>query len=223
MSAIFLMMGLTAGAAAAWWLVQSSEQARFGARVRELESKLRYSQGETLGLKEQLTVVRTQMAAAEKTLADARANHAAALSGMAASFKRGLLALTTAYFTVGLVFGGTAGWFGASWKLGAGQTGEKARLEMEAGLGELKVELLQKQLNRLEQSSDFFERALREERVARAVALTKLQILLESVYPQKSGDGLALDEQRLKKNLKDKLELETPYQDLPMLHSAPRP
>lgn len=222
MSAIFLMLGLLAGGSAAWWLVKSSEQLRYASRIRELESKFRYTQGETLILKEQLAAVRTQMAAAEKTLGEERANHATALSMMAASLKKGILVLTAAYFSVGLVFGGSTGWLGASWKLGAQETAEKSRLEMDARLAGVKVELLEKQLDQLKQSSTFFERALREERVARAVAMTKLQILLESVYPQKSGGGLALDEQRLKENLKNKIEVETSY-DLPMLRAAPRP
>ena len=222
MSAVFLMFGILAGGSAAWWLAKSSQQMLHASRIRELESKFRYAQGEALTLKEQLSAVRTQMAAAEKTLAEERAGHATALSTMAASFKKGILVLTTAYFSAGLVFGGTTGWLGASWKLGARETGEKLRLEMDARAAGLKVELLEKQLGQLEQSSSFFERALREERIARAVAITKLQILLESVYPQKSGAGLALDEQKLKKNLKDKIEIETSYQDFPMMHSTPR-
>ena len=221
MSAVFLMLGLLAGAAAAGWFVKSSEQIRFASRIRDLESKLRYSQGETLNLKEQITTVRAEITVVQKTLTEERAGHTAVLTQMAASFKKGILALAATYFAVGLAFGGTTGWFGASWRLGAREAGEKAHLEMDARLAELKVEPLQKQLDQSKESSSFFERALREERVARAVALTKLQILLESVYPQKAGDGLALDEQKLKRNLKDKIE--TAYQDLPLLQSAPRP
>lgn len=204
MSAVFLMLGLLAGGAGAWQWVKSSEQIRFASRIRELESKIRYSQGETLALKERLTVVQAQMAAAAQTLAEERSTHAAALSAMTASFKKGLLALTAAYFTVGLVFGGTAGWFGASWRLGARQTAEKSRLEMDARLAGLQVELLGKQLEELRHSSGIFELALR------------------SVYPQKSGDGFFLDEQKLKKNLRDKIEIESSYQDLPVLYSTPR-
>ncbi len=222
MSAVFLMLGLLAGGAGAWRLVKSSEQARFASRIRELESKIRYSQGETLAFKERLTAARAEMAAAAQTLAEERTHHAAALSTLLASFKKGILALTAAYFTVGLVFGGTAGWFGASWRLGARQASEKSQLEMNARLAGLQVELLGKQLDELRHSSGIFELALREEKVARVVAMTKLQILLESVYPQKSGEGFFLDEQKLKKNLRDKIEMEPSYQDLPVLHSTPR-
>ncbi len=222
MSAIFLMLGLLAGGAGAWQLVKSSEQTRFASRIRELESKIRFSQGETLALKERLTVVQTQMAVAAQTLSEERTHHAAALSAMTASFKKGILALTAAYFTVGLVFGGTTGWFGASWRLGARQTAEKSRLELDARLAGLQVELLGKQLEELRRSSGIFELAMREEKTARAVATTKLQILLESVYPEKSGEGFFLDEQKLKKNLRDKIEMESSYQDLPVLHSTPR-
>ena len=222
MSAIFLMLGLLAGGVGAWRLVKSSEQIRFASRVRELESKIRFSQGETLALNERLTAVQAQMAAAAQTLVDERTHHAAALSAMTASFKKGILVLTTAYFTVGLVFGGTAGWCGASWRLGARQTAEKYQLEMDARLAGLQVELLGKQLAELRRDSGIFEQALREEKVARAVAMTKLQILLESVYPQKSRDGFFLDEQMLKKKLSSKIEPESSYQDLPVLHSTPR-
>ena len=223
MSAIFLLLGLLAGGAVATWFVSSSEHTHYTSRVKDLESKLRYAQGETVNLKEQLTSVRAQVLVTEKTLMEERLNHTTALSAMTVSFKKGILALTTAYFTVGLVFGGSAGWFGASWRVGGNQAGEKSRLEMGARLAELKSDLLQRQLDQLKESSTFFERALREERVARAVALTKLQILLESVIPQKSGEGFSLDEQRLKKNLKDKIEVESAYPEMPVLHSSLRP
>ena len=223
MSAIFLIIGLFAGAAGIGWFVKSSQEARFGARVRELESKLRFSHGEILNLKENLTTVRAQAVAAEKTLTEERMQHTTALSMMAASFKRGILALTAAYFTAGLVFGGSAGWFGASWKLGASEAREKTQFEMDARLAGLKAELLQKQVDRLAQSSDFFEKALREERVVRAVAMTKLQILLESVTPVKGGEGFWVDDQKLKKNLKDKVEVDVSYKDFPIPQSAARP
>ena len=142
MSALFLMLGLISGGAGAWWLVKFAAEGMYTARIRELESKLRYSQGETLTLKEQITAVRAQIAAAEKNLTEERAAHTSALCQMAASLKRGILALSAAYFTVGLVFGGTTGWLGASWKLGAHQGAEKSQLEVNAQLAELKVELL---------------------------------------------------------------------------------
>ena len=223
MSALFTMLGILAGGGAAWYLVKSSEHLRYASRLRELESKFRYVQGETLTLKEQLITAKAQMAAAEKTLLDERTTHTALLSRVTESFKKGILVLTGAYFSVGLIFGGTAGWFGAGWKIGAGQAAERSQYEMDARLANLKAEFLQKQVDQLARSSDFFEQTLREERVAKAVAMTKLQILLDSVYPEKSGGRLQLDESRLRKNLKEKIEIDSPHSDLPILNSAPRP
>ena len=159
MNALFLMLGLMAGGGAAWWLVQFAEEEKYTSRLREIESKFRFSQGEILNLKEQLIAVRAQVAAAEKTVVEERATHTMALSAMAASFKKGILALATAYCAAGLVVGGVSGWFGAGWKFGARGISEKSQLEMTARLAELKVDLLQKQLEQVSQSSNFFEKA----------------------------------------------------------------
>jgi hypothetical protein len=200
MESIFLTLGILLGGILAWWRAQSIERAKHVSRAQDLESKTRLAQGETLKLKEQVVKMNGEMAALRSSLDEERQSKTQALVQLALSFKKGLLALTTGYLAIGIIVGGTTGWLGA-------QAQNNHQPEMTQA--QTKVEMYEKQIERLQYNFDANQIILLKEREEKAIAQAKLAILLESLSPKKGPEGFELDYAKLKEKLQNQASSES--------------
>ena len=207
MTTVFLMIGLLLGGITAWHFVKSMEQTRHLTRIRELESKYRFSQGENTDLKEQMISLRGEVAVLQKNLDEERVSKNTVIAGLTESFKKGVLVMGITYFACGISLGGVISWFAASARAEARGLVRTTELELNRQLAVLRAEVLEKQAGEMQKNIDALRLELTDEKVEKTVALTKLRILLQSLSSQKGVEGFVLDYQRLKENLNREIEV----------------
>lgn len=208
MDILFLTMIAALAGAAVWSITKKTEEARHLSRIRELESRVRLSQGEALGLKEQMATIKGEMAVLQRSLEEERVGKTAALSAMALSLKKGALTLTAIYFAVGISLGSLSSWFAATWRAEAKMIRTSALETMSHELFKIKAELYEKRALENEQELKRIREEIHEERVQKAIALTKMQILLQSLSPKRGEKGFLLDYQKLKKSVRNEIKAE---------------
>ncbi len=201
----------------AWWSGKSLERTQNIARIRELESKTRLAQGESAGLKEQMGTLRSEVTSLQKSLNESRFAHTTSVTQLTQSFKKGLLVLTTVYFAVGLSLGGVFFWQAATWKIEKRSVSEKGEMELNTRLAQVQAQILEKQVDELQKNLEASRKAYQEEREQKTIVMTKLQILLSSLSFEKRIKGFALDYDKLKKNLKSKVDFSSGTQDFPVM------
>lgn len=192
---------------AAWWGTKTYERVKAAARVRELESKIRLAQGETVQLREQLGLLKGELSILQKTLSEERVSKQTALAAISESFKRGVFAVGTMALAVGVISGGSVSWQAATWRAEAQKAHHNYEADLQNRLNGLKVEFMEKQILRYEKELDQYRGAWHEEQVQKAVAQTKLEIIMTSLAPQKGVEGFALDYKKLKNGLKKNLDM----------------
>ena len=208
MGTTFWIVVTAFAAMGAWGLAKRLEETRHVSRIKELESKFRFSQGETLNLREQMAALRGEVTLLQKDLERERAGKAAALNEMALSLKKGALVLTAVYFAVGISLGSVSSWFAATWRAESKTVQVNAMEKMSYELFKIKAELYEKRALENENALEILKKEIQEERIQKVIALTKMQILLESLSPKRGEDGFLLDYQRLKKNIKNEMKAE---------------
>ena len=204
----------------AWWSGKSLERTQNIARIRELESKARLSQGESSNLKEQLNVLRGEVGALQKSLNEARLAHTSSITQLTHSFKKGLLVLTTVYFSVGLSLGGVFSWQAATWRIEKRNVSQKAEMELNTRLAQVQTQILEKQADELQKNLEASQKAYQEEREQKTIVMTKLQILLSSLSFEKKVKGFVLNNDKLKKNLRSQVEFASSKQEFPVMASS---
>ena len=214
METAFILLGLLACAVLAWKAGQSIEQAKHLSRIRDLESKYRFSQGENSGLKEKLTGLQGEVAVLHKSLEEERDSKNIAIGRMAESFKKGLILAGVVYFAVGISLGGVVSWFATGARAEAKNLVRRTELELGRQLSDLKAEVLEKRVQEMQKTLEALRFELNEERVEKTVAVTKLQILLQSLSVQKGIEGFVLNYHKLRENLNREIELKNSTRDL---------
>jgi hypothetical protein len=191
--------------------------------VRELESKIRLAQGETFQLREQLSLLKGEVSILQKTLGEERISKQNALATLTESFKRGILATGMMALAAGVVVGGGVSWQAATWRVEAKKAADGYEIEMQNRVNSLKVEFMERQITRYEKELDHYRLAWHDEQVAKAVAQTKLEILMSSLAPQKGVEGFVLDYKKMKNGLKENAKPALSGEDLALLKQTFRP
>jgi hypothetical protein len=211
------------GCAVAWWGAKTYERMKHAGRIRDLESKIRLAQGETFQLREQVSLLKGEVSVLHKTITEERVSKQTALTAMTESFKRGMLTVGMMAMAAGIAVGGGVSWQAATWRVEAQKAGLHYETELQNRLNALKVEYLEKQLNRYEKEMDRYRIGWQEEQVEKAVAQTKLEIIMNSLAPQKGIEGFALDYKKMKDSLKQNPEKGIVAEDLALLKQTFRP
>lgn len=208
MGTIFWVFAAGAAGLAVWSLAKKIEEARHLSRIRELESRFRLSQGEALNLKEQMASIKGEMAVLQRNLEEERVSKSAVINEMALSFRKGALTLTAIYFAVGISIGSVSSWFAATWRAEARMIQTSAIETVNYELFKIKAELYEKRAAENELDLKRAKEEAREERIQKVIALTKMQILLESLSPKRGEEGFLLDYQKLKKSIRNEMKAE---------------
>jgi hypothetical protein len=194
--------------AVVWTIAKKTEEARHLSRIRELESRFRLSQGEALNLKEQMATMKGEMAALQRNLEEERVSKSAVINEMALSFRKGALMLTAVYFAVGISLGSVSSWFAATWRAEAKMIRANAVETVDYELFKIRAELYEKRATENELELKRVREEAREERIQKVIALTKMQVLLESLSPKRGEEGFSIDYQKLKKNIRNEMKAE---------------
>ncbi len=208
METIFWALAAAVAGTAVWNLAKKMEESRQLSRIRDLESRYRLSQGEALNLKEQMATIRGEMGVLQKSLEQERGDKSAALAAMALSLRKGALVLTAVYFAVGISMGSVSAWFAATWRAESKTVQANALETMGHELFRIKAELYEKRAEENALELKRLREEIQEERIQKVIALTKMQILLESLSPRKGEEGFSIDYQKLKKNIKNEIKTE---------------
>lgn len=202
MQTLILFFCLSISAFAAWKIGRHLEHTRLATRIRDLEAKLRRSAGESLNLKEELNGMRTEVVTLQKSLNEARLSASSTVAVLTGSFRRSLVVMSTAALCSGLGMGGGFAW------LYAGERAEKRYLavqmetELDARLAKLQASVSEKQAESWQKQYEAATIENQEERVKTAVAETKLRILLNSLSFRPGINGFVVDDKKLRKNLR---------------------
>ncbi|MDA9101101.1 hypothetical protein N9K06_00345 [Omnitrophica bacterium] len=195
-----------AGGFGAWHLTRKFQDSRLEGRVHDLESRLRYTQQESAKLKETLAVQRGESSALKNTLQQERTHHANRYLKLGVGFRNALLFTTFGtFFMTSAVVGGLA-WFTSSIWNESRVSRVIAEAETSALFYQTKVSELQAALTFKQSELSDLKTRLVDQQVEKEVAVTKLQILLDSLSFQGGVQGFTIDYQKLRDNLKSNIE-----------------
>lgn len=218
MQTLFLVTGILLGCGLAWWAGKSYDRSQKKSMIRDLESRLRFSQGESLKLKEKVATMKGEVVSLQKNLNDQKLHHAEQLTTLGTSFKKGVLALGVCYFAVGITLGGVGAWFSATIQTEAKNIVEKAQLDFDARVAIEKAEYYKQKASGLTKDLKNMEEKFRALSVDKEVLVAKFRILLASMSPNQTLDGFGLDYSRLKKSLKNETRDQDAAIELPVLN-----
>lgn len=177
---INFIFGMLAAAAAAWWVTRTVTERKQNTLIYNLESKIKTAESSALHLKEQVGTLRGEVVSLQKTLSDERVSKQEALNSLTGAFQKGIIGIAMAAFVTGSGIAGGFAWMASGWhaelKLSAKNTEEKVQYE----LTKLKLELLEKQYEQSEKDREKFQAAWQEERILRATAETRLDVLTQN-------------------------------------------
>lgn len=202
MQILYFLSGMLLAGIAVRWGVRHLEQSRYLARIRDLEARLRFASGESAELKKQVAKLEGEAELLKKTFERELDSKEKDLTRLADSFRRSVFWWATCYFLVGLFVGGGAGWLSATARGEARRAMATADLELEARLARLSARNLENEVQSLRAEMADLERNYYEARVQKLVAETKLQILLDSLEPQKGKEGFRIAFTKLDQDLR---------------------
>ncbi len=162
------------------------------------------------------------MISLQKTLSQERLSNKTTVSAMTESFRRGLISTGLITFALAFLAGGGMFWKAAHWKMEAAYLQSQAQTKTENQLNALKVELYEKQMLRMEKDLEIFRKAWFEQQVAKTVAQTKLEIIMNSLSAKKDVEGFRLNYKKMKHGLQDKAQDVLKPEDLLLLKQINR-
>jgi hypothetical protein len=197
---VYLWLGLASGALVAWYLAVSAESKKKASHIQGLETKLRFSESRALDLNEKLTKAQNDAEVLRKNLAEERDAKHNAITVLNQSLKKGGMVAASCYFFLGVFLAGTVTWFWAGARAEANHIRQVSDFQMNAHLAELKAELLERQLAKLQRDYESLKKNWFQVLEEKTVALAKLEILLQNMVVENGSRGFRLDYKKMKKN-----------------------
>ncbi|HXV28048.1 MAG TPA: hypothetical protein VD913_03700 [bacterium] len=170
---------------------------RASEKISFLDNKLKLAENRSLDLQRQMTAIKSEAETLRRNLEEERFAKDAAVSNWQQSVKKGV---TVAAFCLvgGMATGAVTGWVGSSMTYRMKQNQSLMELEMNERIALLKAEILEKEMARLTENYEALEKSWHEIAVEKAVAETKLEILLKNIVIEKGGQGFLLDYGQMK-------------------------
>lgn len=194
---LLALLTLTIVGVLAWYLAEYTERRRNVEALQQLESKVRVAESRTLGLREQYEKLKETYNQLTASYERERSSQGNAIVAIQQTAKREKVRVGIAAILCGLMVGGFAGGVG-SWSLAHTKFRETIlKMDVVARVAEMNAGMLRSQLEKLEERYEEMEHLLNEERIAKTIAFTKLEILLENLVTDKWKRGYSLDAHKL--------------------------
>lgn len=190
----FIVVGV-----AAWFGAESYERRKNATQVRALQAKLHFTESRALEFRNQFEQLQKDVGGLREGLAHAHEARSLALMGFHQSFRKGVLTSGAACLVFGLVFGGTVSGF---WSTVSTQTKNRQQiidLQVIARVAEMNAKIFKDEVDKFKKDFEVLRKSLDEERIAKSIAMTKLEIVLENLVGEKWGHGFSLDPKKLKR------------------------
>lgn len=195
-SIFFGLTGISAGALLAWFIASAIEKKHFGERVEVFEKRTKVAEARVSVLTQQLQNAKENIANLCDKIKNEKNLQASALAELHLTFKQTYFKLAAATLTCGFLIGGAASW---AWTSATAETRHLRRvmeLEINSRVAEAQSQLMQTDLKELRESYRQLSRLLIEEKEAKAVALAKLEMILESTNGGRRLKGFGTDQRK---------------------------
>ncbi|MFZ5802873.1 MAG: hypothetical protein ACOY3K_07205 [Candidatus Omnitrophota bacterium] len=215
-----VLIFITAGVAT-WFMAEYQAREKSRARIHALEIQNHETEAKAARLRDDFEKLyqetqKLEAAYAREQKERNRLTDHFRLSSRALVYRTGILFLFT-----GMLGGALAAGLGTGAILSAKHQQESLQREVESRFAKQVVRFFKKEINRLERGLGELRMALDEERAAKTIAMTKLEILLQSLTESRWGKGFSLDIDKFKtsrgEDEKDEGEKEEPVMPLPRL------
>jgi len=183
----------------AWFGAESYWRKKNLTRVQMLEAKLRFVEGRAVHLRDYSEKLQKELKQSRESLDRERETKAASAMQFHQSFKKGVLVSGTACLVFGFVFGGVISGLWATIATETKSRQEIMNLKVMARVAERNAEFFKNQWHKLQLDFDALRNMLDEEQIAKTIALTKLELILDNLIEDKWGRGYSLDPKNLKK------------------------
>ncbi len=205
MNTFSALIGMILIGVAAWFLAENNEKKKNNDIARLLKRKLQNSEGRVFSLTEQIQKLEANFVGVQKSLDEQRTQHIKTLREFHGTFKKGILISGLSCLIGGVAFGSI---FGAS-LTGAHNQQQILELRVVKEVAEHKTLFIAEQLKALKEEFNDLRLKFDEEREAKILALTKLEIVLKNLVSDKWGKGFSADLKKLRKTLNHSHELDS--------------
>lgn len=182
---------------AIWFSAETFSKHRQSEHFHALKAQLRLAESRMFQFRDQAAKLSQDVQMLRRNLDDEKEVRAAATAEFHQSFRKGILVSGTACLLAGFVFGG--GLLGL-WVQNATESKSRHKLmnmEVIARVAEMNAGRFKEQVEELKSEIHGLRLELDAERVAKTVAVTKLEILLENLVINKWGRGYSLNPKKL--------------------------
>lgn len=200
MNHFILLIGLVLAGALAWVIAEYSERKKHQGIVAALEMKLKYAENRTLNLREQIGKLQHEISGLHQRVDREREAKFLVVRDMHRSMKKSIWMTGAGCLTLGLFFGGAIAGLWAGSSTDAKNRRQMMELDIIARVAEINAGHFKDQLAKLEAEFTHLRKVLDEERIAKTVAQTKLEILLENLVTAKWKRGYVLDMNKLQQD-----------------------
>src|SRR3989338_4538486 len=173
MSFFLIITGLMAGAAAAWKITRTVEESRYRPHIQALQSRLRVGEEQSREMQQQLSKLSQETVLLRQNLTEERNIKLQTIQQLHSSFRHSISWVSVACVSLGLIAGGATSWYTAM---------RYANADLATKTDELQQRLF-------------------EDRVAKEIAVAKLDLLIRSIAGGAGPAGFMVDSKKLRKNL----------------------
>jgi len=202
-----MMIALITGIAAlfsgisAWSWSSWRERKKSAVRLSVLERELRTSERKSAGLVQEVTRLKDAVQILDRSLVREREAKEEAFRELKNPFRKGSLAFGSAFLAAGLLAGSFFTGTVAKSQIDLEYRERLTALEVEARVAETKAEWMEKSYDTMRSELKLLRKRILEEQEQRAVALTKLEIILEHLIVRKSGREITVNLDKMKQDM----------------------
>ena len=185
---------------AAWFIAERNERNKRTLEKNSLESQLKSAEKRAFLFRDESAKLKSSLLALENQLQQERQTALSTSSGFQHVLRRGMIISGVASLCVGILSGGLIGgtWFG--YRLDQRYREKIMQMDIISRVANINAENYKTQYEDLKKEFTSLRLALDEERVAKTIALTKLDVVLDNLVVDRWGKGYALDPKKLKEN-----------------------
>jgi hypothetical protein len=191
------LLGLVMAGGAVWFVAEAFAKRRQSEHFPALKAQLRLAESRMFQFRDQAAKLSQDVQILRRNLDDEREVRASAATEYHHSYRKGVLVSGTACLLAGFVFGGA---LLGLWVKNVTESQSRHKLmnlEVIARVAEMNAGRFKEQIGELKSEMHVLRLKLDAARVAKTVAITKLEILLENLVVNKWGRGYSLNPQKL--------------------------
>ncbi|OGW81029.1 MAG: hypothetical protein A2Z83_08040 [Omnitrophica bacterium GWA2_52_8] len=220
MSFFLIITGLMAGAAAAWKITRTVEESRYRPHIQALQSRLRVGEEQSREMQQQLSKLSQETVLLRQNLTEERNIKLQTIQQLHSSFRHSISWVSVACVSLGLIAGGATSWYTAMRYANADLATKTAELRVDLEISTSQVSILTQQLAAIQKKYDEMQQRWFEDRVAKEIAVAKLDLLIRSIAGGAGPAGFMVDSKKLRKNLSQKTPQQKTSSGIPLFQSG---